>query len=306
MAARDGRAAWLERRRKGIGASDIAGILGISPWASPYSVWAEKIGHSAPGSERMRWGLLLENVILDEAARRLGVEITGRQIEARHREAPWALATLDAVYATEPGGDEAGVLEAKNSGGSRWNRVPVYYEAQVQYQLEVRDLPVGWVACLQGGHKLTLWRIDRDREIGAGLLEHAGRFWERHVETGVPPAIDGCEATTGVIAARYEATVPELAADLGPLAPQVARLREIHAEQAALKDERSRLENEVKAHLGAAEAGQIDGETAVTWRSQDNCRIDVTRLRDEQPEIAEKYTVSKPSRRLLLKGSEGD
>ena len=34
---------WLAWRRKGIGASDIAGILGISPWASPWSVWADWI-----------------------------------------------------------------------------------------------------------------------------------------------------------------------------------------------------------------------------------------------------------------------
>jgi putative phage-type endonuclease len=297
---------WHERRRKGIGSSDIAGILGISPWATPYTVWTEKMGHGSPGSERMRWGNLLENVVLDEAARRLGFTITGRQVEARHREAPHALATLDAVYAVEPGEPEAGALEAKTTGGGRWDGVPVHYEAQVQWQLEMRDLPVAWVACLHSGQKLTLWKIERDPDIGQGLIAVAERFWRNHVETGIPPAVDGSPATAGAIARRYEATVPELAADLGTLAPQLDRLREIRAEQDALKTERGQLENEIKAFIGAAEAGQVNGETAVTWRAQTSRRIDVERLRDEHPDIAEQYTISKSSRRLLLKTPGGD
>ena len=38
------REAWLELRRHSIGGSDAAGIVGLSKWASPYSVWAEKTG----------------------------------------------------------------------------------------------------------------------------------------------------------------------------------------------------------------------------------------------------------------------
>ena len=37
------REAWLEARRNGIGASDTPGILGVSQWASPFSVAASKL-----------------------------------------------------------------------------------------------------------------------------------------------------------------------------------------------------------------------------------------------------------------------
>lgn len=33
---------WLMRRRKTIGGSDAAGIVGLSRWTSPFSVWADK------------------------------------------------------------------------------------------------------------------------------------------------------------------------------------------------------------------------------------------------------------------------
>lgn len=33
---------YLEERRKGIGGSDIAAILGLSPWKTAYQVYQEK------------------------------------------------------------------------------------------------------------------------------------------------------------------------------------------------------------------------------------------------------------------------
>lgn len=42
-AERAERAEWLQWRRGGLGGSDIAGVLGLSPWSSPWSVWADKV-----------------------------------------------------------------------------------------------------------------------------------------------------------------------------------------------------------------------------------------------------------------------
>lgn len=293
---------WHDRRSRGIGSSDIAALLGLSAWATPYSVWCEKLGHDTPGTERMRWGTLLENVIMDEAARRLGVTITGRQVEAQHPVHEWAIATLDATYAEPPAATDAGVLEAKATSESRWDAVPPHYEAQVQWQLEVRNLPAAWVACLHGGNRLTLWLVERDEQTGAGLLRVAARFWEQHVLAGIPPEVDAAPATADALTRRYAATVPELTADLGPLRNEIARIREIRHMVHDMETESAELENMVRAALGAAEAGVIDGEEAVTWRPHTRRRVDTGRLRDEQPQLAEKYTASTTVRPLRVKG----
>ena len=59
------REAWLELRRHSIGGSDAAGIVGLSKWASPYSVWAEKTGQlpEQPDNEAMRQGRDLEDYV---------------------------------------------------------------------------------------------------------------------------------------------------------------------------------------------------------------------------------------------------
>ena len=256
-------------------------------------------GWDSGGSERQRWGTLLEDAILGESSRRLGVIVTGRQVESQHPDHPWALATVDGTFADALDEPDAGVIEVKTSG-ERWERVPVQYEAQVQWQLEVRQLPRAWVACLHGGQRLTLWLVERDEQVGKRLLAVADRFWTRHVLTGFPPPLDGMASTTDAITRRYAASVPELVADMAPVAGQLARLREIDAIAAALKAERGVLANQVRAHLGAAEAGVLDGEAVVTWRPHTRRSIDTDRLRDEQPKIAEQYTRTSPVRPLRL------
>src|SRR5690606_39451930 len=42
------RAGWLKRRRDGLGGSDVAKVLGISGFGSPWSVYVEKIGAVEP------------------------------------------------------------------------------------------------------------------------------------------------------------------------------------------------------------------------------------------------------------------
>lgn len=56
---------WLMRRRKTIGGSDAAGIVGLSRWTSPFSVWADKTGRAAEkeDTEAMRQGRDLEDYV---------------------------------------------------------------------------------------------------------------------------------------------------------------------------------------------------------------------------------------------------
>ncbi|HFC9341278.1 TPA: YqaJ viral recombinase family protein, partial [Enterococcus hirae] len=35
---------WLEDRKKGIGGSDVATVLGLNKYKSPYQLWLEKTG----------------------------------------------------------------------------------------------------------------------------------------------------------------------------------------------------------------------------------------------------------------------
>src|SRR5690348_4034345 len=63
-------AEWLALRNSGIGASEVAAILGESKYDSPYSLWARKTGRTEPGPRTaiQRRGLVFENAIADTFA----------------------------------------------------------------------------------------------------------------------------------------------------------------------------------------------------------------------------------------------
>jgi putative phage-type endonuclease len=300
---------WYARRRRGLGASEIATILHITPYAdaSEFALWQSKItggGGDWHQSEKMRWGNLLENVVVDETARRLGVTVTGRQVEAEHPDHPWAIAILDATY--EEPERAGGLIEVKTTGDRKWDEVPPHYEVQVQWQLEVRGADDAWVGCLHAGQRLSLWHVERDRELGAALLRIGGAWWRRHVLGGEPPALDASPATAAALNRRYPA-VPELTADLTAHRDLVRDLHELRAAQRVLKGQAAAVENQLRAALGSAEAGQVDGETVITWREHTRRELDRAALREDQPQLADKYTRTRTVRPLRLTGEkDGD
>lgn len=58
---------WLEERRNAIGGSDTSAILGLNPYATPYTVWADKTGRlpEKEDSEAMRQGRDFEQYVAD-------------------------------------------------------------------------------------------------------------------------------------------------------------------------------------------------------------------------------------------------
>ena len=303
------RAEWLQWRSRGLGASDIAGILGNSPWSSPYSVWCNKMGVTGDGgtstnAEAMRWGGLLEDAILDETARRLDIVIASRQERVEHAEWPIARATLDARYYSEADPADHGVIEVKTTSQPVWHEVPEYYEAQIQWQLALTGEPRAWLPCLHMGRRLSLWQVEADPEIGAALLDIARDYWERFIATGIPPEIDGAPATSQAITARYTHEGAAIV-DVTALAIEVEALRAVRDELKVLTANKDALENRLKDALGDdGDTGAVEGQTAYTWkRSRDYPKLDADLLREKYPrEAAECTSIVRGSRRFLLKG----
>ena len=58
---------WLAARQAGVGGSDVAAILGISPWVSAFALWHAKAGNipaEVLTDEPVYWGKALEKVVL--------------------------------------------------------------------------------------------------------------------------------------------------------------------------------------------------------------------------------------------------
>lgn len=100
------REVWLRDRKKGIGGSDVAAVLGLSPWRTPLDVFNDKTAETVdekPQSEAAHFGTILEDVVADEFARRTGFKVarftkTLSQNPGCHTGGVgWARANLDRV-----------------------------------------------------------------------------------------------------------------------------------------------------------------------------------------------------------------
>lgn len=146
-------AQWHEERSKGIGGSEAAAIVGLSPWCSNVELWRRKTGrHTAPdiaNNAAVKYGHdaepLLRQLFALDYADKFTVEYGGAFDMVRHPKHPFIFATLDGRL-TEVESGRKGVLEIKTTSivrsmqKEKWWRdgkpcIPDQYFCQVLWQM---------------------------------------------------------------------------------------------------------------------------------------------------------------------------
>jgi putative phage-type endonuclease len=286
--------ALTEEEAKMIGGSDLAGILGLSPWSTPLSVYARvKAGQwDAETSPAMRRGTLMEPVVRAMYKADTNSELLGPQL-LRHPRLAYGRASLDDVAVR---GGARRVLELKTDGradAARWgtpgtDEVPDYYLPQAHYYLGTAlevgavDVPEADVAVLLLGvdDSPRIYTVTHDPDVYAWLLEGVERFWHDHVLPSKPPAptmpAREADAVRRLFRAEREPLVPfhELPPDGRATVLAYAEAR--RAEKAA-KDTADAAELRLKLALGwrAGVDGMPpdSGLQRVTWTADKQGRI---------------------------------
>ncbi len=303
-----GREQWLAWRQGGIGASDVAAVLGLSPWASPWSVWADKAGLLPPDpeDEAMTAGRWLEAAIGPWFTHETGLHVAGEQTWCAHPGHDHHRCTVDGfvfevaqvvapvcnpVDLDGPAIDHAlGDFEVKVTGpGRRWDELPAHYQAQGQWQMHVTGLPRVWFAVLMG-RRLDIHQLARDQDDIDFMVDQVDRFWHDHVLTGTPPATDGHDATLRAIAAVHPDHVEGQAVEADDtLRRTIAAWRAAKAAEKDAAGEVKRHAAAMQAALGVAEELTVDGQRAVSWRAQSSRRLDGKALAAAYPAIAAEF-----------------
>ena len=261
---------WLKLRRTGIGASDAPAILGASPWASPVSVYADKIDADAPieaESEVQEWGRILEPVILEHFETTTGRSIVPAGELLRSTRWPMMLATLDGWHIDSCPWQP---VEAKNTWlSSNWtNGVPRDVWIQVQHQLAVTGCAVGSVAVLMSGFSFKWADLDRNDEfIEETLVPDLTAFWERVQNGGPPPPADGNPATMKALGRIYPQDDGESVPLEGEFTNLAAELEAIKASAAVATERKVEIENLVRAEIGEASFGVLQNGGRFSWKA---------------------------------------
>ena len=304
---------WLEVRKQGIGSSDAAAAVGLNPYKSQLELWLEKTGRDEnlpkvdPHDEEspMYWGNILEPIVAAHYTKRTGNRVRRINAVLQHPDPalPWMLANIDREVTGAP---DVQILECKTAGinGARlWqDGVPEYVQLQVHHQLAVTGKQAADVAVLLGGQHLDIHRIERDDRLIARLIELERQFWQ-YVETDTPPPVDGSDSSELALCCLYPEDTGQTVdfrdhRNLSACFADLLAVRQSIAEQEKLE---AQLKQILQQAMGSAT--RADFETgSVTWkRAKDSVVLDVTRLLKDQPDLQQRYALTKAgSRRFLV------
>ena len=298
---------WLEDRRKGIGGSDVATILGLNKYKSVYQLWLEKtdqIEVTSAQSEAAYWGNTLEEVVAEEFSKRTGKKVRRRNKVFEHSKYPFLRANIDRDIV-----GENAVLECKTANqflANEWDEdeIPIQYICQVQHYMNVLNLDYVYFAVLIGGQKFVWKKMERDQELIDMITEKLVEFWTENVEKGIEPAIDGLKATSDFLTQRYLDTDESETELNAAFDENIANLARLKGDKKIIEENITLLENELKQALGKAEATiGITPNNIVSWKKTQSKRLDKKKLIDKYPDIAadeDIYSVS-TTKRLTIK-----
>ncbi len=294
---------WMEQRRLGVGASEIAVLFNLSPWQNLQELWNEKVNGCSyeEGSELFHFGHTMEPVIAAEFARRTGEEVDHPSEAIIVGDKPIFRASLDRVVLED--GEAVAALELKNLNESRYAEYriagpSVGYLLQLQYQMACANLEYGYLAVLFGGQRFAAWRVVASPSVQREIFRRVEAFWEYVERKEKPPEHLGGRAIAKTSATTLTLTDPSWEMKL-------ETLEDIRLKKAKLEKEEKLLKAQIKEELGdfqSAEAGTMKVSMSISSRKS----LDTARLRDEMPEIIEKFTREAQIKTLRIRKNKGE
>lgn len=264
---------WLQARTKGIGGSDIGGILGLVPYpnSSPYAIWCDKTSDEAPAEltgDVLWFGNEVEPILAARFTQDTGIETrnVGMYQSKQHE---WMLANPDRFTA------DGGILEIKTTGRFTDNgkaylagRVPASHRAQVLWYMAVTGRRTGHVIALVDREVVILSVAFDGSEVERMIL--AGEAFWQHVIDRTPPPVDYATVTPDEVAARFPEVIdPDAAVEsLTPLKAEADHhnLSVLKRDKKEIEDEIKAIETRIKAEIGDREYLTVEGRPLFRWQ----------------------------------------
>jgi len=294
---------WLWSRKKGVGGSDASAILGFNPWKSAFELYIDKTSDQVQeiDNEAIHWGNVLEDVVAEEFTRRTGKKVRRRNQIFIHPEHEFMIANIDRDVVGEKALLECKTTNAYNSDAWEGDNIPPMYICQLQHYMAVLDYEKAYIAVLIGGQKFVWKEVERDDEFIELMIEREKHFWEEHILKEVPPEIDGSQSASELLNKMYPEdngeTIMLKSDDAEILIEAIESIKAEVKEKETLKKE---YENKLKLMIGDARTG-VTPRYEVRNITVTSNRLDGKRLKEELPDIVDKYTNQSSYRRMTIK-----
>lgn len=295
---------WLSLRKRGLGGSDAATVVGLNPWSSKLALYADKMGLSEekPDNEAMRQGRDLEAYVAERWA-----EVTGKAVQRVNailfnEDYPFALANIDRKVVGEKAGLECKTTSVYNRSDFENGEIPPQYYTQCVHYMAVTGYDRWYLAVAVLNKAFHVFTIDRNEKEIAALMEAERIFWEEHVVKGNPPDPDGSESSMAILDNKIFIDDTELMPDAEDLFDELERVQGMLKEY---EDEKDELKQKIIARLGNKARGQAQKWT-VTYLPQERTSIDRAKLLKLFPQAYGECAETKTFRTFRTKKNKGE
>lgn len=302
---------WLRERRKGVGASDVPAILGVSDYGTPRSVFHDKRGEAVDSAnEASLWGTVLEEPVAREWARR-NRSVVRRVGLVAHVDDPVMMCTLDRRVTECPLPEsrrEQCALEVKLRSAFKANRwhasLPDDITGQMLWQIAVTGYDHLHYAILVGGNDYkqgVVRRSDHESTI-RHIVTACKRFWDEFVVPGVTPAADPDrgDRELEMYKRMYRNRSGLTTGDFITVTEALLAYEEHRIAESAAARAKKVAQAELMRLLGDHDAVLVDGHVAFEMRLVKRAYADLERLAERHPEAYRDCVVDRPGRQLSI------
>lgn len=300
---------WLEYRKSGIGSSEVATIVGLNPFETPYQLWRRKVGLDTPKVETfaMKAGHYLEDAVSQFWQDETGCEVIKRSAGdwlVRSNEKPFMQVSPDRTYwlaGETRNNSNKGILECKTTQRQvDPDDLPKHWFCQVQYLLGVSELTHGSLAWLTMGREFGYKDIALVPDFFQWLSEETERFYIDNIKGMQEPSA----VNVADILLKYNRHQTGKIIEVGDeIFKAYEDLKEVKKEIDALTERKEAYEEKIKMAFTDAEAISYGGETIATWKApKPSMKFDAKEFQAANPDLAKEYThETQGARRFLLK-----
>ena len=273
MAVYEERESYAASRALGIGGTDAAAILGLSPWKAPIDVYAGKVDpDSIPelDKECLVWGNLLEPIVRERYAQKFGLEVVAPANLHAHfprcrkwndsdlliGNQDWMLGAPDGWVPVNRHGLEikTAARKAGEWGEEGSDEIPAHYLIQTAWYMAVTDAPAWDFAVLFSGNKLERFHVQRDMDLERDMIEACRAFWFDYVQKRVEPPIDESESYGRYLARKFSLSTGEIIKNPSPEVVEWAvKMKQADDECKAAEDRKREANNNLRALVGQAQ-----------------------------------------------------
>lgn len=292
---------WLRYRKQGIGGSDAGAVCGLNPYRTAIQVYYDKTSDTIGefDNEAMRQGRDLEEYVARRFCEASGKKVRRANAMFYDEKNSFMLADVDRMIVGENAGLECKTASPYMADHWRDDNIPLSYLIQCYHYMSVCNADAWYIAVVIYGKDFKYYRIERDDEAIELINRIEKDFWYNHIIPKVLPDPDGSKTADTAIAERFKAS-QNITIPLSGFNDRLQRRQELIKVIDHMEREKRQIDQELKLYLGDAEVAEND-QYRVSWKNISRNSLDEKRLKEEQPQIYEKYRKVTTSRRFSVK-----